>query len=168
MWSAAALLASLLALEAPVPVTGRCPDGRAWTTSSVEQGQMLGLLNQARRERRRPPLARVAVLDRMAMAHAADMACRNYFDHRNREREKLQDRYRRVAGRDATDWQRLAEILGTSPTALRQVQRWLDSRAHRDALLERKHDGAGIGLVRIGRGSRYTTYWAVEFTGDER
>jgi uncharacterized protein YkwD len=102
------------------------------------------------------------------MAHAADMACRNYFDHRNREREKLQDRYRRVAGREATDWQRLAEILGTSPTALRQVERWLDSRAHRDALLERKHDGAGIGLVRIARGSRYTTYWAVEFTGDER
>jgi uncharacterized protein YkwD len=159
---------SLLALEAPVPVTGRCPDGRAWTTSSVEQGQMLTLLNQARRERRRPALARVAVLDRMAMAHAADMACRNYFAHRNREREKLQDRYRRVAGSDATDWERLAEILGTSSTALRQVQRWLDSRAHREALLERKHDGAGIGLVRIARGSRYTTYWAVEFTGEER
>ena len=168
MWSGVVLLLSLLALEAPVPVTGRCPDGRAWTTSSVEQGQMLTLLNQARRERRRPALARVAVLDRMAMAHAADMACRNYFAHRNREREKLQDRYRRVAGSDATDWERLAEILGTSSTALRQVQRWLDSRAHREALLERKHDGAGIGLVRIARGSRYTTYWAVEFTGEER
>ena len=38
---------------------------------------MLALLNRARRERRRPPLTRIAVLDRMAMAHAADMACRN-------------------------------------------------------------------------------------------
>ncbi len=168
MWSALALFASLLAVEAPVPVNGRCPDGRSWTTSPVEQNQMLGLLNQARRERRRPALARHDVLDRMAMAHAADMACRNYFDHRNREREKLQDRYKRIAGRDATDWQRLAEILGTSPTALRQVERWLDSRSHRDALLERQHDGAGIGLVRIASGSRYTTYWAVEFVGEER
>jgi uncharacterized protein YkwD len=168
MWSALVLFASLLAVEAPVPVNGRCPDGRSWTTSPVEQAQMLRLLNQARRERRRPALARVAVLDRMAMSHAADMACRNYFDHRNREREKLQDRYKRIAGRDATDWQRLAEILGTSPTALRQVERWLDSRSHRDALLERKHDGAGIGLVRIASGSRYTTYWAVEFVGEAR
>lgn len=168
MWSAVALLASLFAVAAPAPVNGRCPDGRAWTTSPVEQAQMLGLLNQARRERRRPALSRDAVLDRMAMSHATDMACRNFFDHRNRERETLQDRYRRIAGRDATDWQRLAEILGTSPTALRQVQRWLDSRSHRDALLERKHDGAGIGLVRIASGSRYTTYWAVEFVGEER
>jgi uncharacterized protein YkwD len=168
MWSAVALLASMLAVEAPVPVTGRCPDGRTWTTSPVEQNQMLGLLNQARRERRRPALARIAVLDRMAMAHATDMACRNFFDHRNREGETLQDRYARIAGRDATEWQRLAEILGTSATALTQVQRWLDSRSHREALLERKHDGAGIGLVRIARGSRYTTYWAVEFVGDAR
>jgi uncharacterized protein YkwD len=168
MWSAAALLASMLAVQAPLPVNGRCPDGRSWTTSAVEQNQMLGLLNQARRERRRPALARIPVLDRMAMSHATDMACRNYFDHLNREREKLQDRYRRIAGRDATDWQRLAEILGTSATALRQVERWLDSRSHRDALLERKHDGAGIGLVRIASGSRYTTYWVVEFVGDAR
>lgn len=166
MWSAVALLVAALSLDAPAPVNGRCPDGRVWTTSPVEQSQMLGLLNQARAERRRPALGRDAVLDRMAMAHAADMACRNFFDHRNREREKLQDRYRRIAGRDARDWDRLAEILGTSPTALRQVQRWLDSRSHRTALLEEKHDHAGIGLVRIAGGSRYTTYWAVEFTGN--
>lgn len=166
MYTALALLAAALSLDAPVPVTGRCPDGRVWTTSAAEQSHMLDLLNQVRKERRRPRLVRVAVLDRMAMAHAADMACRNYFDHRNRERENLKDRYARIAGRDAQEWDRLAEILGTSTTALRQVEVWLDSRSHRNALLERKHDGAGIGLVRIARGSRYTTYWAVEFVGN--
>jgi uncharacterized protein YkwD len=165
MWSAIALLATALSLEAPVPVNGRCPDGRVWSTSAAEQNQMLTLLNRARAERRRPILRRNAVLDRMALAHSADMACRNYFSHRNREREKLQDRYKRVAGRDAGEWNRLAEILGTSSTAPRQLERWLDSRSHRDALLERKHDVAGIGLVRISRGSKYTTYWAVEFSG---
>ena len=166
MWSTLALLASLATAEAPVPVNGRCPDGRTWTTSSGEQTEMLALLNQARRQRRRPPLVRVAVLDRMAMAHAADMACRNYFSHRNRERESLEDRYSRAAGDEGSDWQRLAEILGTSPTAPLQLQGWLDSRPHRNALLEPKHDGAGIGLVRIARGSRTITHWAVEFTGN--
>jgi uncharacterized protein YkwD len=165
MWSAVALLVATLSLEAPAPVTGRCPDGRVWTTSAAEQSYMFDLLNQARGERRRPRLTRIAVLDRMAMAHAADMACRNYFDHRNREREQLKDRYARIAGRDAQEWDRLAEILGTSTTALRQVEQWLDSRSHRIALLERRHDGAGIGLVRV-RGSRYATYWAVEFVGN--
>ena len=165
MWFAVALLASVLAFDAPVPVTGRCPDGRDWTTSADEQTQMLGLLNQARARERRPPLRRDAVLDRMAIAHAADMACRNYFAHRNRERESLQQRYERIAGGEATGWQRLAEILGTSPTAPRQIERWLDSRPHRSALLEKEHDAAGIGVVRIAKGSRYTTYWAVEFMG---
>lgn len=166
MWSTLALLASLATAEAPVPVNGRCPDGRTWTTPSGEQTEMLALLNQARRQRRRPPLVRVAVLDRMAMAHAADMACRNYFSHRNPERESLEDRYSRAAGDEGSDWQRLAEILGTSPTAPLQLRGWLDSRPHRDALLEPGHDGAGIGLVRIARGSRTITYWAVEFTGN--
>lgn len=168
MWSALVLLAAVLALDAPVPVNGRCPDGRAWTTSADEQRQMLGLLNKARAKERRPALRRDAVLDRMAIAHAADMACRNYFSHRNREREKLDKRYKRVAGRDATEWDLLAEILGTSPTAPRQVERWLDSRPHRKALLEKEHDATGIGVVRIARGSRYTTYWAVEFMADDR
>ena len=165
MWSALGLLAAVLALDAPVPVNGRCPDGRAWTTSADEQRDMAGLLNQARSRQRRPPLDRLAVLDRIAMAHAADMACRNYFSHTNRERESLQKRYDRIAGGEAADWRRFAEILGTSPTAPRQLERWLDSRAHRNALLQEEHDGVGVGLVRIAKGSRYTTYWAVEFAG---
>jgi uncharacterized protein YkwD len=167
MWSAFALIAAVLALEAPVPVNGRCPDGRVWTSSAADQTQMLGLLNQARARQRRPALRRDTVLDRMAMAHAADMACRNYFDHRNREREKLPQRYARIAGREATEWQRLAEILGTSPTPVRQLERWLDSRSHRSALLEARHDAVGVGLVRIARGSRYTTYWAAEFMASD-
>jgi uncharacterized protein YkwD len=168
MWSAVVLLASVLALAAPVPVNGRCPDGRVWTTAFDEQSDMMALLNQSRQQRRLPPLARVPVLDRMAMAHAADMACRHYFSHSNLERESLEDRYARVAGDEASDWQRLAEILGTSRTAPLQLQGWLDSRPHRDALLEPEHDGAGIGLVRIANGSRSTTYWAVEFVAEGR
>ncbi|MGE0123367.1 MAG: CAP domain-containing protein [Vicinamibacterales bacterium] len=175
MWIAvAALLAALspgalpptaASLDAPMPLTGRCPDGRIWTTSTAEQGDMLALVNQARDERRRPRLARVAALDRMALAHAADMACGNYFSHRNRQREKLSERFTRAAGADVADWTRLAEVLGTSPTALRQVEQWLRSRSHRAAMLERQHAAAGVGMVRIGRGSRYVTYWAVEFAG---
>ena len=35
-------------------------------------------------------------------------------------------------------------------------------------VLEKEHDATGIGVVRIARGSRYTTYWAVEFMADDR
>ena len=166
MWSALVLVASVVAFDAPVPLNGRCPDGRAWSISAPEQTEMLGLLNQARARERRPALRRDAVLDRIAMAHAADMACRNYFSHTNRERESLQERYERVGGAEAADWQRFAEILGTSPTGPRQVERWLRSRPHRSALLQKEHDLAGVSVVRIAKGSRYTTYWAVEFAGN--
>lgn len=143
-------------------VQGRCRDGRTWTSSLRAQGLMFGLINQERAEARRPPVRHHAVMDRMAMAHAADMACRNYFDHRNRERDSLPDRLRRVNDGTLGRWSHLAEIIGTSDTASRQVERWLGSRSHKRAMLEPAHDHAGIGLVRID-GSKYDTYWAVEF-----
>ncbi|HUU33401.1 MAG TPA: CAP domain-containing protein [Vicinamibacterales bacterium] len=148
-------------------VTGRCRDGRVWTTSPAEQGQMLGLLNRVRAEAARPPLRRQAVLDRMALAHAVDMACRDYFDHRNPERMRLQDRLKRVNDGSLPAWHRLAEVIGTSATPGRQLERWLGSRSHRRAVLEEEHDLVGVGLVRIA-GSRYDTYWAVEFVAAGR
>lgn len=128
---------------------------------------MLALLNQARAKARRAPLRRSSVLDRMALAHATDMACRNYFDHTNRQRERLQDRLKRANDGSVKAWHRLAEIIGTSPTPQRQLERWLQSRGHRAAVLEAEHDRVGIGLVRIA-GSRYGTYWAVEFIAEDR
>jgi uncharacterized protein YkwD len=148
-------------------VGGRCPDGRVWTTSAVEQGQMLGLINLMRADAARPPLTRLALLDRMALAHAADMACRDYFDHRNPERQRLQDRLKRVNDGSLDDWTRLGEVIGTSATPRRQLDKWLDSRAHRRAVLEEEFGRVGVGLVRIA-GSRYGTYWTVEFAADGR
>ncbi len=148
-------------------VSGRCRDGRVWTTSIGEQVQMLGLLNLVRADAARPPLRRLSVLDRMALAHAADMACRDFFDHRNPERMRLQDRLKRVNDGSLSDWHRLAEVIGTSVTPRRQLDKWLDSRTHRRAVLEEEYDRVGVGLVRIA-GSRYGTYWAVEFAADGR
>ena len=148
-------------------VSGRCRDGRVWTTSIGEQVQMLGLLNLVRADAARPPLRRLSVLDRMALAHAVDMACRDFFDHRNPERMRLQDRLKRVNDGSLSDWNRLAEVIGTSVTPRRQVDKWLDSRSHRRAVLEEEYDRVGVGLVRIA-GSRYGTHWAVEFAADGR
>jgi len=152
----------------PPPSTGRCPDGRVWTTSVREQSQMLGILNQVRTDTARLPLLRHGVMDRMAMAQAVDMACRDYFSHRNPERDRLQDRFKRMNDGSLSEWRRLAEILGTGQNPYRQVEVWLDSRSHRRALLDDDHDLVGIGLVRVAAGSRYTTYWAVEFLADGR
>lgn len=163
------VLLTLAGLAAdPPPSTGRCPDGRVWTTSVREQAQMLGVLNQVRADQRRQPLTRHGVMDQMAMAQAVDMACRNYFSHRNPERDRLQDRFKRVNDGSLNGWRHLAEILGTSQSPYRQVEVWLDSGSHRRALLEDDHDLVGIGLVRVAAGSRYSTYWAVEFLAQRR
>lgn len=163
------VLLALTGLAAdPTSSTGRCPDGRVWTTSAREQAQMLGVLNQVRTDQRRQPLARHGVMDQMAMAQAVDMACRDYFSHRNPERDRLQDRFKRVNDGSLSGWRHLAEILGTSQSPYRQVEVWLDSSSHRRALLEDDHDLVGIGLVRVASGSRYSTYWAVEFLAQRR
>jgi uncharacterized protein YkwD len=164
----AAVLLSLSMLDAPVPVTGTCRDGRAWVTSDAEQTHMLGLINTTRADHARRPLPRVPALDRMAMAHAVDMACRRYFAHVNPERQALADRFALSAGVGAPIWRELAEILGTSSTAPRQVRNWLDSRSHRGALLQAGHDGMGVGLVRVAHGERVATFWAVEFLAQQR
>ena len=144
------------------PVTGRCRDGRAWTTSTGQQTLMLGLVNEVRADAARPPVMRHTVLDRMAMAHAVDMACRDYFDHRNPERQKLEQRLRKVDDGSLGAWQHLAEVIGTSDTANRQLERWLGSRSHKRAVLLEEHDRIGVGMVRI-TGSKWDTYWVVEF-----
>lgn len=152
------------AFPPPGSSTGSCRDGRSWTTSEPQHAQMLVALNAARAEARRAPLTRHSILDRMALAHAADMACRNYLGHRNSAGDRLPERLARVNDGSITAWQRLAEVLGTSVAPERQVERWLGSRSHRRAVLQPQHELAGIGLVRIV-GSKYDQYWAVEFLG---
>jgi uncharacterized protein YkwD len=156
------LAAAPAAPDGPVAVRGRCRDGRVWSTSLRDQTLMLGLLNEVRADAARPPLVRHAVLDRMAMAHAADMACRDYFNHRNPERQKLPERLARANDGTFGRWQHLAEVIGTSDAANRQLERWLGSRSHRRAVLEEDHDRVGVGLVRID-GSTWDSYWVVEF-----
>jgi uncharacterized protein YkwD len=143
-------------------VRGRCPDGRVWTYDSADTSRMLSALNEVRRKARRPPLVRHATLDRMAQIHSADMACRNYFNHRTPERRGLKEKLARASAGRPPAFERLAEVIGTSDTPPRQVDRWLGSRSHRRAVLDGAHAQVGIGLVRIAKGSRYTTYWTVE------
>lgn len=155
------------AFPPPGSVTGSCRDGRTWTTSEAGRAQMFDELNRVRAAAGRPALVRHPVLDTMALAHAADMACRNYVDHRNSAGERLPARLARANDGSVPPWTRLAEVLGTSVAPARQVERWLDSRSHRRAVLEREHDRVGIGLVTIA-GSKYDTYWVAEFLGNPR
>ena len=154
------------AFPPPGSSTGTCRDGRSWTTSEPQHALMLVALNRARAEARQPPLSRHPILDRMALAHAADMACRNYLGHRNSAGDHLPERLARVNDGSITAWQRLAEVLGTSVAPDRQVERWLGSRSHKRAVLQPQHELAGIGLVRIV-GSKYDQYWVVEFLSAE-
>lgn len=154
------------AFPPPGSSTGSCRDGRSWTTSEPQHAQMLVALNDARADEGRAPLTRHPILDRMALAHAADMACRNYLGHRNSAGDHLPERLARVNDGSITAWQRLAEVLGTSVTPPRQVERWLGSRSHKRAVLQPQHELAGIGIVRIV-GSKYDQYWAVEFLGSQ-
>jgi uncharacterized protein YkwD len=163
----AALSGQTVAAEQPAQ-RGRCADGRTWTYEPAEISRMLGELNQVRRKARRPALTRHPTLDRMAQIHSVDMACRNYFNHRTPERRDLGEKLERASAGKPPPWDRLAEVIGTSSTAPQQVQRWLGSRGHRNAVLDREHEEVGIGLVRIAKGSKYTTYWTVELMRERR
>lgn len=154
----------LAAPDRPPPLQGRCRDGRVWTTSAQAPAAMLTLMNQARAAAGRRPLVRHPVLDRMALAQAVDMACRNYFDHLNPERESLPERLKDANDNSLPAWRRLAEVIGTSDEPARQNQLWLASREHRQLILDANHDRVGIGVARIA-GSNWSSYWAADLVG---
>lgn len=165
---AIAAVVGLAATSAAQDVRGRCPDGREWSYRPADLVDMLGALNQVRARAGRAALVPHPILDKMAHTMSVDMACRDYFGHHAPGAPTLKDKLRHVAGPHAPSWDRLAEVIGTSATAERQVERWLGSRSHRRAVLNDDHERVGVGLVRINAGSRYTTYWTVEFMRERR
>ena len=84
-----------------------------------------------------------------ARRHSADMVRRDYFSHDNLGGASPSDRARRTGYvRSGCSWS-VGEVLfwgaGRRSTAARTVRAWLDSPGHREIILSRAYDDAGVG-----------------------
>ena len=130
----------------------RCPGsqlGADRVASDAGRGAVLCLLNAERERRGRRPLLEDARLQAAALAHARDMAKRDYFAHRSPDGTSPQQRaeaagYRaRTAGGENLAWG--AREAATPSVAVRG---WMESPGHRRLLLDPRFVAIGIGIVR--------------------
>lgn len=146
-------------------------------------GTVHTLVNEKRRAHGLPPLERVPDLEAVARGHSEDMAAYRYFSHVNREGQSPSERALErgalkpeVKGRTVVlgvgenlflthrfdhyyvddrgqvndvDWKSGQDI------AEQAVAGWLSSPSHRDNLLSRAYDEAGIG---VALGDDFTVY----------
>ncbi len=128
--------------------------------------RVLELVNAARAEPRRcgwkrfdaaPPLVRSTTLDRVAHAHAEDMAARGRMEHAGGDGSSPAER----ASRAGYAWMRIAEnVAQGQATPEEAVASWLKSSGHCASLMDAAYVETGIGVATAGAGG---PYWAQVF-----
>ncbi|MFF5084866.1 CAP domain-containing protein [Actinoplanes sp. NPDC000266] len=121
------------------------------------QQRVLILVNQNRRKGGCGPLELDRRLIEAANRHAADMARRDYFEHDSPNGDSAGDR----VSRTGYDWKRYGEnIARGADSAWEVVDGWMNSRVHRENILDCGLHEMGIGLA-LDRDR--TTYWVQDF-----
>jgi uncharacterized protein YkwD len=106
-------------------------------------------LATTRRERGLGALARKPELDAVARAHAEDMQARGYFGHVDAQGRGPMERIELAGLRASAVHENLARVA----TPLEAHTLWLESPAHRAAMLANDAHELGVGAVRAGDGA---------------
>lgn len=108
------------------------------------RAQALRRVNEARRSAGRPPVEPAPLLDAAAQLYAEEMFRRGFYGHLSPERKTPADRARAVGYHYAFLAENIAKGL-FEPEEV--VERWLDSRHHRDNILHREAVETGLGVA---------------------
>jgi len=129
---------------------------------------VLELVNEARAAARRcgfkrhdaaPPLARSALLERAALAHARDMAARSELDHAGSDGSTPGVR----ATRAGYIWRAVGENIAYGQrTAEQVVASWLSSPGHCANLMDADFTEMGVASA-VAPGGKATIYWVQLF-----
>ncbi|BDP42007.1 hypothetical protein DAETH_19760 [Deinococcus aetherius] len=137
-------------------------------TKSTEEALILRQVNEVRAQPRTcgdqhfaatTPVTWNGYLAKAARAHAADMATRGYFDHRNPDGLEVEDRAE-AAG--YTGWQFVGENLAAGYDSEHVMKAWLDSPSHCRTLMDPRFKELGVGYVN-DPASPKGTYWVQDF-----
>ncbi|MET9652929.1 CAP domain-containing protein [Streptomyces sp. NPDC006460] len=143
----------------PAPV--RRETGRA-TVAPVGRGpadyveQVVALANEEREKAGCRPLRAERRLRSSAQAHADDMAARDYYDHESPEGRDAGDRISRTG----YAWSAWGENIHRGPkSAVRVMEDWMDSDAHRHNILNCSFTEIGVGVALTANGP----WWVQNF-----
>jgi uncharacterized protein YkwD len=130
--------------------------------------QVLKHVNLQRAMNGERPLTLDRRLTDAAQKHAEDMARRDFIDHQSPDGRGLQDR----TASTGYPWRAIAENLAAGLSSPRStVESWMTSPGHRDNMLSREYQEAGVGYATPapgGKRPRYSHYWVVVFGAKSR
>jgi uncharacterized protein YkwD len=148
------LLAALVALGAGLSWCAAQDKKDETKLSKVEQ-RILDLTNEARAKEKLEPLKVNATLLKVARAHSANMARQHKMEHVLDDTNPAQR-----AEKAGYDYRSVGENIasGTKGASLAAIFKgWMDSKLHRENILNPKYQEIGIGLATDDKGETYYT-----------
>jgi uncharacterized protein YkwD len=137
---------AVIVAEAPPP-----PDPRTLEEATVDA------INRVRVERGLAKLVPSPQLAEVARAHSEDMARRGYFDHRTPDGVGPADRVKAQGIRYSSMAENIAVNAGMDSPVDVAVQGWIESRHHRENLLNAVFVQTGVGVASSEDGEIYFT-----------
>lgn len=118
--------------------------------------------NQYRTEHNLPMLSYSGHLSGIALQHSRDMAVREYFDHQSPDGDGTEDRYRAHKHSDNSYGENIAyrqpgPTISVIDLAESIVDGWMDSKGHRENILQERFREEGIGVYTTNDGTVYVT-----------
>jgi uncharacterized protein YkwD len=123
---------------------------------SEEEQKILDLTNAERKKKDLPPLKADPVLCEVARAHSANMAKQGAMKH-DLDGKSPYDRIKAAGYRYAVAGENLAKG-DANPDDV--MEAWMDSKDHRENILEPRYTEIGLGLARDGQDIYYTQVFA--------
>jgi uncharacterized protein YkwD len=143
-------VSSLSMLPAPAADDKREPPLKL----SDDEKTLLDLTNAERAKAKLPPLAPNPLLFRVARAHSANMAKKREMKH-VLDGKNVDDRLDDVGYDFRKCGENIAEGDDASPQEI--IKGWMDSKGHREHILEPAFTEVGIGIARDDKGEVYYT-----------
>lgn len=182
LWATAACQSDQEATQTPAPVmssmykeggvatgfTTNLAGARAAAATTIQQQQVLTLLNQARSKPCKcgattypavPALTLDTQLNTASDKFAVDLATYNYFSHTGRDGSQPWDRMKR----EGYNWRAAGENIAagyTTPAAV--VAGWLASEGHCKNIMSANFKNVGVGYG-YNTSSTYKAYWVTDF-----
>jgi uncharacterized protein YkwD len=125
--------------------------------ASIER-QTFELINKKREALGLSPLVWSDELAELARLHSQDMADKNYFSHRGSDGTMVDDRADKIG---IVNWSAIGEniafLRGYDDAAAFAVERWMESPAHKQNLLDKRWKETGMGVAILPDGTYYFT-----------
>jgi len=130
---------------------------RPLNPADLEQ-QAFAMINQLRAKNGEPPLVWSDDVAKVARLHSTNMAEQKFFSHRGLDGSMVDDRADKFG---LSDWRQIGEniafIRGVDHPADLAVEKWMESPAHRQNLLNKTWTDSAIGIAIAADGTVYFT-----------